>query len=165
MFNPMNLNFKNIMKSRSRIILIPAFIMIAVFLSCSDDTTTNPVTPPGTVLYSADSISIWLPAGIVSYGSDSTYFSVTETGSVKLEFTLQSNVDTPSALGRWDLYTNTTPVIPYFAAITEPRDEFFSLNQNAASGLTYFALAIKLNTFNSTIARYVRIINIRLTKL
>ena len=153
------------MKPGSLILILPIIFILALLASCSDDTVTTPVTPAGTVLYSYDSISVWLTAGGVSSGSDSIYFSVNETGGVNLEFTLQSNVDTPTALGRWDLYTNTTPVIPYFAAITEPRDEFFSLNQNTAAGLTYFALAIKLNTYNSTIARYVRIKNIKLTKL
>lgn len=154
------------MKSISLKLLVPVLVIIALLASCSDDSTTpTPVTPAGTVLFSADSIAVWLPAGGMSYGSDSTYFSTGVTGGIKLEFTLQSNVDTPTALGRWDLYTNAPPPIPYFAAITEPRDEFFSFNQNTVSGLTYFALAIKLNTYNSVIPRYVRIKNIKLTKL
>ena len=136
---------------------------ISIVSSCGDDTTTNnPGTPAGTVLYSADSISVWLSA--TGFAKDSAAYSTTETGSVKVEFTLQSNVDTPSAYGRFGFYTNATPVVPYIADIYFPRDEPFFTNLSFASGSTYFAFTVQLNNYLPTYPRYVRLKNVKVTK-
>lgn len=142
------------------------FILTAalILISCSEDTTTNnPVTPPGTVLFSRDSMSVWLSN--TGFSKDSNYYSTSETGSVKVEFTIQSNVDTPSAYGRFGFYTNGTPVVPYIPEIVAPRDELFSTNLSFAAGSTYFAFSAALNYYSGSISRYVRLKNIKVTKL
>lgn len=137
--------------------------IVSIISSCGDDTTTNnPGVPPGTVMYSADSISVWLSS--IGFAKDSAAYSTSESGSVKVEFTLQSNVDTPSAYGRFGFSTNSMPVVPYFPDIYAPRDEQFSLNQNLASGSTYFAFAVQLNNYTVTYPRYVRFVNVKITK-
>ena len=143
------------------------FLMLVSFVfalsSCGDDNTTNTtVTPPGTVLFSRDSISVWLSG--VGFSRDSNYYSTTETGSVKVEFTLQSNIDTPFAIGRYGFYTNATPVVPYIPEIVSPRDELFSTNLSLASGSTYFAFSASLNNYSALVPRYVRLKNVKVTK-
>ena len=137
--------------------------MISVLSSCSDDSTTgSTVTPPGTVLFQRDSISIWLSG--VGYSRDSSYYSSTETGSVKVELTLQSNIDTPSAKGHFGFYTNATPTVPYFYDIVSPRDEVFSTNLGLAAGSTYFSFAATMNVYTLGIPRYVTLRNVKVTK-
>ncbi len=137
---------------------------VSIFSSCGDDdTTTNtPGVPAGTVMYSADSISVWLNS--VGFARDSVSYSTSETGSVKVEFTIQSNVDTPSAFGKFGFYTNGTPVVPYSAEIYAPRDEPLSTNLSFASGSTYFAFMVQLNNYVSTFPRYVRLKSVKVTK-
>ena len=152
---------KNIFMKYILILLLVS--IISIVSSCSDDTTTSTtVTPPGTVLFSRDSISVWLSS--TGFSRDSNYYSTTETGSVKVEFTLQSNVDTPSAYGKFGFYTNATPVVPYIADIYAPRDEPISSNLSFASGSTYFAFSVQLNNYIPTFPRYVRLKNVKVTK-
>ena len=143
-------------------ILILAAIMVTIS-SCGDDTTTNNnPTPPGTVLFSRDSISVWLSGN--GYSRDSNYYETSESGSVLVELTLQSNIDTPYAAGHFGFYTNATPVVPYTYNIVSPRDEAFSTNLGLASGSTYFSFAASLNNYSSLIPRYVRLLNVKVTK-
>ncbi|HWA06586.1 MAG TPA: hypothetical protein VG961_08560 [Ignavibacteria bacterium] len=145
------------------ILLLLLVSIISIISSCSDDTTTNnPGVPPGTVMYSADSISVWLSS--TGFARDSVYYSTSETGSVKVEFTIQSNVDTPSAYGKFGFYTNATPVVPYYPDIYAPRDEPFSTNLSFASGSTYFAFMVQLNNYLPTFPRYVRLKSVKVTK-
>lgn len=145
------------------LLLILLVSIITIISSCGDDTTTNnPGVPPGTVMYSADSISVWLST--IGFAKDSAAYSTSASGNVLVEFTIQSNVDTPSAYGRFGFYTNSTPVVPYFPDIFAPRDEPFSLNQNLASGSTYFAFMVQLNNYTVTYPRYVRLVNVKVTK-
>ena len=137
---------------------------VSILSSCGDDDpiTNNPGVPAGTVMYSADSISVWLSS--VGFARDSVSYSTSETGNVKVEFTIQSNVDTPSAYGKFGFYTNSTPVPVYFHDIFAPRDEPFSMNQNLASGSTYFAFMVQLNNYVPSFQRYVRLKNVKVTK-
>lgn len=145
------------------ILLLLLVSIISIISSCSDDTATNnPGVPPGTVMYSADSISVWLSS--TGFARDSVSYSTSETGSVKVEFTIQSNVDTPSAYGKFGFYTNATPVVPYTADIYAPRDEPFSTNLSFASGSTYFAFSVQLNNYTSIFPRYVRLKTVKVTK-
>lgn len=146
------------------ILLLLLVSIVSIVSSCSDDdtTTNNPGVPAGTVMYSADSISVWLSS--TGFARDSVSYSTSETGSVKVEFTIQSNVDTPSAYGKFGFYTNSTPALTYFPDIYAPRDEPFSLNQNLASGSTYFAFMVQLNNYNSIFPRYVRLRSVKVTK-
>lgn len=144
------------------VLLLISFV--SILSSCSDDdtTTNNPVIPPGTVMYSADSISVWLSA--TGFARDSVAYSTSTSGNVLVEFTLQSNVDTPSAYGRFGFSTNSTPVPVYFPDIYAPRDEPFSTNLSFASGSTYFAFMVQLNNYVSTFPRYVRLRSVKVTK-
>lgn len=137
--------------------------IVSIVSSCSDDTTTNnPGVPAGTVMYSADSISVWLST--TGFARDSVAYSTSETGSVKVEFTIQSNVDTPSAYGKFGFYTNATPVVPYIPNIYVPIDEPFLTNLSFASGSTYFAFMVQLNNYTATFPRYVRLKSVKVTK-
>lgn len=145
------------------ILLLLLVSIVSIFSSCSDDTTTNnPGVAPGTVMYSADSISVWLSS--TGFARDSVSYSTSETGSVKVEFTIQSNVDTPSAYGKFGFYTNATPAVTYIPDIYAPRDEPFSTNLNFASGSTHFAFMVQLNNYVSTFPRYVRLRSVKVTK-
>jgi hypothetical protein len=145
------------------ILLLLLVCFVSIISSCSDDTTTNnPGVPAGTVMYSADSISVWLSS--TGFARDSVSYSTSETGSVKVEFTIQSNVDTPSAYGKFGFYTNATPVVPYTPDIYAPRDEPFSTNLSFATGSTYFAFSVQLNNYTPTFPRYVRLKSVKVTK-
>ncbi|MCC7158557.1 MAG: hypothetical protein IT281_03360 [Ignavibacteria bacterium] len=142
-----------------------AVCSLIMFQSCSDnDSTTNPGSQAGTVLYSWDSVNVWLPAGTSASGTDSVNFSTSEAGSVKVEFTIQSNVDGIHAKARWGFYTNATPVVPYIPVINGPIDEPFSKNLSLAAGSTYFGFAVSLNIANSTEWYYVKLKNVKVTK-
>ncbi len=135
----------------------------SILSSCGEDDTTNtPVTPPGTVLYSADSISIWLSS--TGLAEDSVSYSTSESGGVLVEFRIQSNVDTTSAYGKFGFYTNATPVVPYLSDIYFPVDEPFLTSLTLASGSTYFAFSVKLNNYILTFPRYVRLKDVKVTK-
>ncbi|MBE2228028.1 MAG: hypothetical protein IAE93_11810 [Ignavibacteria bacterium] len=144
------------------VLLLVSFV--SILSSCGDDDTitNNPGVPAGTVMYSADSISVWLST--TGFARDSVSYSISETGSVKVEFTIQSNVDTPSAYGKFGFYTNATPVVPYIPNIYAPIDEPFSTNLSFASGSTYFAFMVQLNNYVSTFPRYVRLKSVKVTK-
>lgn len=145
------------------ILLLLLVCFVSIISSCSDDTTTNnPGVPAGTVMYSADSISVWLRS--TGFARDSVSYSTSETGSVKVEFKIQSNVDTPSAYGKFGFYTNATPVVPYTPDIYAPRDEPFSTNLSFATGSTYFAFSVQLNNYTPTFPRYVRLKSVKVTK-
>jgi hypothetical protein len=140
-------------------------LLILVMEACGSDTTTNPNTPAGTVLYSKDSISVWLPPSTSSSGSDSTYFSTQQTGGVEVYYTLQSNIDTSFGSARWGFYTNATPAFPLLN-ITGPIDVTDSTNLNfSTQGATYFSFSVRLNVINSTVPYYVRVKNIKIKKL
>ena len=137
---------------------------VSILSSCGDDDpiTNNPGVPAGTVMYSADSISVWLSS--VGFARYSVSYSTSETGSVLVEFTIQSNVDTPSAYGKFGFYTNATPVVPYIPNIYYPLDIPFSTNLSFASGSTYFAFMVQLNNYVPSFQRYVRLKNVKVTK-
>lgn len=146
------------------ILLLLLVSIISIISSCGDDdpVTNNPGVPAGTVMYSADSISVWLSS--TGFARDSVSYSTSETGSVKVEFTIQSNVDTPSAYGKFGFYTSATPAFVYFPDIFSPRDEPFSFIQNLATGSTYYAFMVQLNNYLPTFPRYVRLKSIKVTK-
>jgi|SRR4030095_533881 len=140
------------------------FIFTSLLASCGDDDKpTN--TPGGTVLYSKDSISVWLSPSTFSEGADSVYYSTSNAVPVRVEFTLQSNADSTHSLGYWFFITNSTPPEPYVPNIFSPVDEqkTFTLNFNPLS--TYFSFAVRLRVNNSTILHYVKLKNIKVTTL
>src|SRR5258706_3871493 len=87
------------------IILCVLFPVLILVDSCGSDSSTTPNTPPGTVLYSKDSISVWLQPSTFNSGQDSLYFSTSQTGSVEVVYTLQSNIDTGFGRAYWGFCT------------------------------------------------------------
>ena len=135
------------------ILSLALFVLIVSFIaSCSDNSTSTTTTPAGTILYSQDSIAVWIPASQIAYGQDSLYYSTTNTGGVKVEFTVQSNADSTHSVGNWSIYTNATPAVILNHPILDSIDSQESINFNfSASGSTYFALAVRLGVNNSLI--------------
>lgn len=149
------------------------FILSIIIISCGSDTTTSPNTPAGTILYSRDSISVWLQPSTSANGSDSLYFSTQNTGSFKVEFTLQADIDTlnsdtssiPQSRGYWSHYTNSPPPSPVQDPVYGVVDHTETLQHNFVSGSTYYSLAVALSVTNSTRVHYIRLKNIKITKL
>ena len=145
--------------------LLVLFSASVLFFSCGSDSVTNPNSPAGTILYSRDSVSVWIQPTQHGNSSDSSSFSTTETGSVEVIWTLQSNVDTAFCKPHWGFYTNATPSIP-LVNITGPVDVTDSTNLSlSSSGLTYFSFAASLTVKNNPVPYYVRVKNIVIRKL
>jgi hypothetical protein len=144
------------------LILLSIIASLALIYSCSDNSVTTP-TPQ--VLYSIDSLSIWLnPPGGAS-GGDSVYYSSQQSGSVKVEFTLESNADSLFATGNAALYTNATPDPAYSLRLVTNVQQQNSFTMSFASGTTYFALAVRMDMRTGTIPYYARMKNVKITKL
>lgn len=139
-------------------------IITSMMYSCGDDTIT-PNSPAGTVLYSRDSLSVWIQSGS-SFARDSVSFSTNETGSFKVEFRLQSNVDSSlHAVGFYRYNTNGSPSVVMLPDIYFPRDEQYTSNFSFASGSTYSSFVVKLTTTGTVSPFYVRLKDIKITKL
>ena len=137
-------------------------LSIAIY-SCGDSSTSPTTTPAGTVLFSQDSIAIWLSSG--GFGTDSFAYSTQNTGGVMLSYVLQSNVDSTHATGRWGMYTNANPPTRFLPNKYGPVDAADSVNLSFLSGQsTYFAMAVQLNVSGGSTPYYVRIKNIKIVK-
>lgn len=149
-----------------KLLVITILLVIsAVFSACGDDdTTTNPTDPPGTVLYSADSMSVWIssPNG---QSSDSVSYSFSTATAIKVDFTLQSNVDSTHALGYYFVFTNSTPAVVYepnlFVPVDLPISESYILDPLS----TYISFSIRLIVTSGAIPYYLRLKDIKVTKL
>ena len=148
-----------------KIINLILIIISAVFCSCGDDTTTNtPNSPAGTVLYSRDSLSVWIQSGS-SFARDSIAYSTNETGSFKVEFRVQSNADSSlHAAGYYRYDTNGSPVAVIYPYIYFPIDEQYTSNFSFAAGSTYSSFVVKLTTTGTASPFYVRLKDIKITK-
>lgn len=154
--------------------LFVLFSASIVFFSCGSDSPTTPNTPAGTILYSRDSISVWLQPSSSGSGRDSLYFSTQNTGGFKIEFTLQADIDTlnsdtssiPSSRGYWSNYTNAPPASLVNNPVYGIVDHSETIQHNFVSGQsTYYSLAVVLSVTNSTRVHYIRLKNIKITKL
>ena len=145
--------------------LLVLFSASVLFFSCGSDSVTNPNSPAGTILYTWDSVSVWIQPSGHGTSSDSVTFSTSQTGSVEVIWTLQSNADTAFCKPHWGFYTNATPSIP-LVNITGPVDVRDSTNLNlSSSGSTYFSFAAGLTVTNNPVPYYVRVKNIKIRKL
>src|SRR5688572_8798252 len=106
-----NSDMKNNYPVFTKIVLIMMFSSLFM-TSCGDDNTTNTTnSPAGTVLYSQDSLSVWIQSGS-SFARDSVAFSTNESGGFKVEFRLQSNVDSSQhSVGYYRYNTNGSPLV------------------------------------------------------
>lgn len=156
---------KNIKLRIMNILRIASFIILGVIMySCGNDSVTTPTTPSGTVLFSEDSLSVRLQPGSAS-GGDTVYVSMESTGGLKIEFNLESNADSTHAIGYYGVYTNATPTFTYDPLVYRTTDEYFTTNLNFANGTTYFSFAVRLYVTNSTMLHYIKLKNVKVTKL
>ena len=140
-------------------------LLTLTFFSCGDDdTTTNPQTPSGTVLYSADSMSVWITSSF-GEGSDSVSKTISTPTAIKVEFTVQSNADSTHALGYYFFNTNSSPAQLYEPNILSPVDMPVSLTFNTNPLSTYFNFSIRLKVSSGSIPYFVKLKNIKVTKL
>lgn len=141
-------------------------LALAVILtSCGDDDTiNNPVNPPGTVLYSADSMAVNINT-MFGDSHDSISYSFSSENAIKVEFTLQSNADSTHALGYYYINTNSTPATIYEPNIIAPIDQAFSTTYNTTPLSTYINFSIRVIVTNGTVPYYVKLKNIKVTKL
>ncbi len=139
-------------------------IVFAGFLfSCSDDNINNPVPPPGdSVLFSADSIGVWLNS--TGTARDTVAFSTSVNGSIKVSFYIQSNADTPNAYGKIEFFTNATPFVPLTRDIFTPFYDSYSITMNSAPGSTFFNFSVLLNNYIPSNPKFVRFYSVRIIK-
>lgn len=155
-----------VMKRQTAIFLsYTSFTLAAALYSCSDNSVNTTTTvPAGTVLFSRDSLSVWLPPSTYANGTDSFYTSLSNySGNFALYFTLQSNVDSVHGIGRYGLYSNATPATPYSPWIYGTVDTKDSINLSFVSG-TYLSMAAGLTVNNNTAPMYMRIKDIKVVK-
>lgn len=148
------------------ITLILFFAVLAFVLSAcgDDDTPVNPQDPAGTVLYSADSMSVWISSPF-GQSRDSVSYSFSTATAIKVEFTLQSNVDSTHALGYYFVYTNSTPSSVYEPNLFVTVDLPFSESYITTPLSTYISFSIKLIVNNGTMPYYLKLKDIKVTKL
>jgi broad specificity polyphosphatase/5'/3'-nucleotidase SurE len=150
-------------------LIFSAAIMFLIFPSCSDDTTTTPTDPPSNVLYTWDTLAAIREAGTTGSVNISQSFAKTISATqVKVEYRLQSNVDT--TLGCWGSYkdsTNGTGVpSPVNYNINAPVDSAFSYIWNVSTQPYYSGFGVNLVvTVPQGEKRYVRLVNIKVTKV
>ncbi len=152
----------------NRIIYLCLPVIIALIISsCGDDNTTNtnPNTPSGTVLYSQDSMSVWINPIGSGQSRDSVSYSISTPTAIKVEFTVQSNADSTYAVGYYFFNTNSSPPEPYVPNILSPVDQPVSLTFNVNPLSTYFNFSVRLIVNGSTIPYYVRLKSIKVTKM
>lgn len=148
--------------------IIKIFLLISsaiIVNSCGDDTTTNtPVIPSGTVLYSQDSMSVWIQTSS-GEGHDSVSYSISTPTAVKVEFTLQSNADSSHAMGYYFFNTNSSPAEPYIPNVLEPIDQLISQTYSSNPLSTYFNFSARLKVSGGSMPYYIKLKNIKVMKL
>ncbi len=143
--------------------VIISLLLPLIFASCSDDVVDNG-TPVGTVFFSIDSLSVWLQPG-TGNGINSQIFQQTISASkVKVEYTIQTNVDSTHSAAWVQDSSNGTP--------SHPVEQYYFRNVDSAVSYTvdipaqpfYIKLEVKLNIYGSIIPHYIRLKNIKVTK-
>jgi len=142
-------------------------VMGLVFItSCNEDSSTSTALPPGSVIYSQDSLSVILFAPN-SYGSQEVSFGQTVSANkVKVEYLLQSNADSVNSTARFQDSTNGTPSRPPEQILYLTIDSAFSYTIDLPAQPFYINFRVKLNTYqsgNSTF--FIRFKNIKVTKV
>lgn len=102
---------------------------------------------------------------IVRAGSDSVSRTISTATAIKVEFTVQSNADSTHARGYYFFNTNSSPAEPYEPNIISPVDKLISLTFNTSPLSTYFNFSIRLIVNSGSIPYYVKLKNIKVTKL
>lgn len=146
-----------------KILFFPlAVISILLISSCSDDnTTTNP--PTSDVLLSLDSLSVWL-SGSGNGNNSYTLEQTTTINRVKVEYTIQTNVDSTGSMAWVRDSSNGTP-----SHIVEQQyywsvDSLVSYVMDIPSQPVHLKLAVRLNKYGGAGSYYIRLKNIKVTK-
>ena len=144
-------------------------LTVSMLASCSDDTTTTPTDPPSNVLFSWDTLSATNNTGSPGtvYVSQSFAQTITAT-QVKVEYRLQSNVDsTFGCRGSYKDSTNGTGTpSPVNYDIYAPVDSAMSFTWNVSTQPYYSGFGANLTvTVPQGVTRYVRLVNIKVTKV
>lgn len=133
------------------------------FVSCKDDDT--PVTPTNPVIFTLDSLAVWLQPGGSGFASGSQTFEQTTTASsVKVEYTVQTNADSIHSEAWVRDSSNGTPPHPVETYYYWNVDSLVSYFMDIPSQPIYIKLEVRLRTYNNDIPRYVRLRNIKVTK-
>src|SRR3989304_100895 len=142
------------------VILIAAILF---FPSFSDD-VVNQETPIGTVFFNLDSLSVWLQPG-TGNGTNSQIFQQTISASkVKIEYTIQTNVDSIHSVSCVRDSSNGTPSHPVEQYYYWNVDSAVSYIMDIPTQPIHLKLEVKLNTYGSIISHYIRLKNIKVTK-
>jgi hypothetical protein len=140
-----------------------ALILVA---SCSDDSSTSSVLPPGSVLYSLESLNVILSAPN-SYSFQQVIFGQTVSANrVKVEYLLQTNADSINSIARFQDSTNASPERSREQFLYSPVDSSLSYMLDIPAQPFYLSFRAKLNTYQSGGTVYfIRLKNIKATKV
>lgn len=150
-------------------IIYSIFILAAgliILTSCGGDSSTSPELPPGSVLYSLDSLSAILSAPNSYTFQEVSFGQTVAAGKVKVEYILQTNADSANSIAKFQDSTNGTPTRPTEQILYLPIDTSLSYTLDLPVQPFYLSFKIKLNTFqNASSTYYIRAKNIKVTKV
>ena len=139
---------------------------VSILSSCGDDdTTTN--NPPSNVLFTWDTLAAVRDAGSNGLTTISQSFDQTVSGTqVKVEYRIQSNIDT--ALGgcsaSYTDSTNGSPSSPNKVNVYRAFDSAYSFTYAIPTQPFHAAFRVRLFTQSQSVQRYIRFVNIKVTK-
>jgi len=150
------------MHIKSALSVIPVIFTALLIFSCSDNnTTTN--QPTSDVLFTMDSISVWL-SGSGSGNNSYTFQQATTAGRVKVEYTVQTNVDSVNSMA-W-VKDSSNGSIPH---VVEQQyywnvDSLVSYTMDIPAQPIHLRLEARLNVYGGSFSYYIRLKNIKVTK-
>lgn len=147
------------------------FVICLSLISCGEDSTINGSNVPvGTVFYSKDTLHAQIDAGGTYVSGTSTSFNMTVSAvKVKIEYRIQSNVDSSS--GSTATYLDSTngspvPPSPLIVNVYSPVDTAVSFIYNVPSGPLYSKYDLWIyGTQPASFVRYIRFTDIKVTKV
>ena len=149
------------------ILLVLLVSFVSILSSCGDDSTTTPTDPPSNVLFSWDTLAAVRDAGSSGLTTISQSFDQTVSGTqVKVEYRIQSNIDT-SLGGCSASYTDSTngsPSSPNTVNVYGAIDSAYSFTYTIPAQPFHAAFRVRLFTQSQSVQRYIRFVNIKVTK-
>lgn len=141
---------------------------VTIFSSCGDDNTTTPTDPPSNVLFSMDTIAAFKEPGVTGVSTVSQSFNNTVSGTqVKVEYRIQSNIDTSlnQCSGFYTDSTNGSPSSPNTINVYGAIDSAYSFTYTMPTQPFYTGFKVRLIVNSAqSIQRYVRLVNVKVTK-
>ena len=142
------------------LIVIAAFLL---FPSCGED-TVDQQTPVGTVLFSMDSLSVWLNPGSGNGNNSITYEQTIQASSLKVEYFVETNVDSLHSEAWVRDSSNGSPPHLVEQYIYWYSDSLYSYSMDVPYQPFHIKLEVRLHTYSSVIPHYIRLKNIKVTK-